>query len=63
MANVTFLTLRYDVRGHLYAESEFGLKKEGEESDDEEEIDKERYLFLSVDELEFEAYLGKSLLT
>ena len=27
----------------------------------EEELDKERFMFLTVDELEFEAYLGKIL--
>ena len=56
---------RYDVRGHLYSESEFGLRKNDtdvdiEEAKLEEELDKERFMFLTVDELEFEAYLGKS---
>lgn len=55
---------RYDVRGHLYSESEFGLRKNDTDVDIveaklEEELDKERFMFLTVDELEFEAYLGK----
>ena len=61
-------TFRYDVRGHLYSESEFGLRKNDtdvdvEEAKLEEELDKERFMFLTVDELEFEAYLGKFVST
>ena len=59
------MNCRYDVRGHLYSESEFGLRKNDTDVDVveaklEEELDKERFMFLTVDELEFEAYLGKT---
>ncbi|XP_063695191.1 splicing factor, suppressor of white-apricot homolog [Bolinopsis microptera] len=62
MGDSSNLIDRYDVRGHLYSESEFGLRKNDtdvdiEEAKLEEELDKERFMFLTVDELEFEAYL------
>ena len=55
------------MRGHLYSENEFGLRRSPTDIDPvegelEEQLDKERFMFLTVDELEFEAYLGSSLL-
>lgn len=54
------------MRGHLYAESDFALRKNETDVDEteaklEQELDKERFMFLTVDELEFEAYLGMSV--
>ena len=60
-------SLSYDVRGHLYSEADFGLRKNDTDVDITEhklavELDKERYMFLTIDELEFEAYLGKRVI-
>ena len=65
MCLTTFVSIfSYDVRGHLYSEADFGLRKNESDVDQEEErlresLDRERYMFLTIDELEFEAYLGK----